>query len=265
MNGCAGTLVSVCYTVDDTGIRHAESCVIYTPSTSEHSLPHLERFHSVILADTVDFMLRHPFDHSSLKLRRTQIPLQPGFAMTVHKSQGLSMKTAIVDLEGCSGTEAPYVMLSRVKSLEGLIIIRPFRIKHITCRQSEDMRQETKRLEILNLLTIINTSDGAEHAQAEHDLSVHTGGPCGALTVSAEMITMCSQQTSETLAILEPIEQDVTTHCTPTIGQFQHHNTTMKHAPFKQRVGAEPKNVLQQKRRQLGKCLWHSGSIFTHR
>ena len=144
VNGCAGTLVSVCYTIDNMGYHHAESCIIYTPLMSEQPLPHLEGFHSVVLADTVDFMLQHPFDHSSLKLKWTQIALQPSFAMTVHKSQELSTKKAVVDLEGCRGTESPYVMLSRVKSLEKLIIMRPFHINRITCRQSEDMRHEMK-------------------------------------------------------------------------------------------------------------------------
>lgn len=255
VNGCAGTLVSIRYTVDDTGRRHAESCIIYTPSSSDRSLPHLERFQSVVLADTVEFMLRHPFDHSSLKVKRTQICLQPGFAMTVHKSQGLSTRTAVVDLEGCRGTEAPYVILSRVKSLEGLIIMQPFRINCITCRQSEDLRHEMRRLEILNLLTIINTtSNGTERAQAELDLSAQTGGPCSAMTVSAETITTCSQGASETQATLEAIEKNVTSHCMSTKGQSQTLNCAMDQPPLKRRVGVEPKTALRQKRRQLRMC-----------
>ncbi|KAF8122152.1 hypothetical protein EV363DRAFT_1146809, partial [Boletus edulis] len=69
--------------------------------------------------------------------------------MTVHKSQGMTMDRAIVDLENSKGTEAPYVMLSRVRTLQGLLILRPFAIHRITCRQSEDARSETRRLEIL--------------------------------------------------------------------------------------------------------------------
>ncbi|KAG1839105.1 hypothetical protein DFJ58DRAFT_667927 [Suillus subalutaceus] len=46
--------------------------------------------------------------------------------MTTHKAQGQTMQRAIIDFEGCSGTEAPYVMLLRVTSLDGLLILRPF-------------------------------------------------------------------------------------------------------------------------------------------
>ncbi|KAF8123678.1 hypothetical protein EV363DRAFT_1140293, partial [Boletus edulis] len=69
--------------------------------------------------------------------------------MTVHKSQGMTMDRAIVDLESCKGTEAPYVMLSRVRTLQGLLILRPFVMNRVTCQQSEEVRCETRRLLIL--------------------------------------------------------------------------------------------------------------------
>ncbi|KAG1830650.1 hypothetical protein EV424DRAFT_1307763, partial [Suillus variegatus] len=69
--------------------------------------------------------------------------------MTTHKAQGQTMERAIVDFEGCTGMEAPYVMLSRVTSLEGLLVLRPFNKKKICCRQSEDTRVEEKRQSIL--------------------------------------------------------------------------------------------------------------------
>ncbi|KAH7906696.1 hypothetical protein BJ138DRAFT_973889, partial [Hygrophoropsis aurantiaca] len=75
--------------------------------------------------------------------------------MTVHKSQGQTLPKAIIDIESCRGTEAPYVMCSRVTSLEGLLILRPFNINKIRCRQSEDARREEKRLYLLSLQTIV--------------------------------------------------------------------------------------------------------------
>ncbi|KAH7909205.1 hypothetical protein BJ138DRAFT_993553, partial [Hygrophoropsis aurantiaca] len=66
--------------------------------------------------------------------------------MTAHKSQGQTMARAIVDIESCGNTESPYVMCSRVTSLDGLLILRPFNIKKITNRQSEDARRDDKRL-----------------------------------------------------------------------------------------------------------------------
>ena len=46
-------------------------------------------------------------------------------------------------------------MISRVKSLEGLIIMRPFNKKRICCRWSEDVRREFARLRMLELLTLV--------------------------------------------------------------------------------------------------------------
>ncbi|KAJ3897786.1 hypothetical protein F5879DRAFT_783021, partial [Lentinula edodes] len=68
---------------------------------------------------------------------------------TTHKMQGQTLDSAIIDLESCRGTEAPYVMVSRVKTLDGLLVLRPFQLKKIQCRQSEDSRLEHKRLHLL--------------------------------------------------------------------------------------------------------------------
>ncbi|KAH9853911.1 hypothetical protein C2E23DRAFT_695761, partial [Lenzites betulinus] len=69
--------------------------------------------------------------------------------ITAHKAQGQTFDKVIVDLAGCTGTESPYVMLSRATSLEGVLILRPFDHSKITCRQSEDLRKEMSRLHIL--------------------------------------------------------------------------------------------------------------------
>ena len=53
---------------------------------------------------------------------RTQIPLVPGWAMTIHKSQGMTMERLIVNLNKVFEEGQVYVALSRVKSLEGLQI-----------------------------------------------------------------------------------------------------------------------------------------------
>ncbi|KAJ3772896.1 hypothetical protein FB446DRAFT_620253, partial [Lentinula raphanica] len=69
--------------------------------------------------------------------------------MTAHKSQGSTFESVVIDLNSCTGTERPYVMLSRVRSLDGLVILRPFPKSKISCRQSEDVRVEVRRLQHL--------------------------------------------------------------------------------------------------------------------
>ncbi|KJA12671.1 hypothetical protein HYPSUDRAFT_117206, partial [Hypholoma sublateritium FD-334 SS-4] len=69
-----------------------------------------------------------------------QLPIAAGFVITAHKSQSLSFQSATIDLQSCCGTEKPYVMISRITSLEGLRILRPFDFKRIRSHPSEDLR-----------------------------------------------------------------------------------------------------------------------------
>jgi ATP-dependent DNA helicase PIF1 len=53
-------------------------------------------------------------------LIRTQIPLLSGWALTIHKTQGMTLDRAIVDVGRCFVAGMAYVAPSRVKNLEGL-------------------------------------------------------------------------------------------------------------------------------------------------
>jgi ATP-dependent DNA helicase PIF1 len=54
---------------------------------------------------------------------RTQIPLLPAWAITIHKSQGMTLEKAVVNVEHIFEPQMAYVALSRVRSLEGLKVV----------------------------------------------------------------------------------------------------------------------------------------------
>lgn len=84
---------------------------------------------------------------------RQQLPLVPAYAYTDYKSQGKSLTHAIVDLESAYSLQGVYVMLSRVRSLEGLLILRPFSVAKLCSRLSQELRNELARIDSMAHLT----------------------------------------------------------------------------------------------------------------
>ncbi len=81
--------------------------------------------------------LEFVFDQASKSLRRRdigtfeQFPLRLAYAMTIHKSQGLTLDTARVDASAAFTTGQTYVALSRVRSFEGLMLEERIRGKDV--------------------------------------------------------------------------------------------------------------------------------------
>ncbi|CAG7564376.1 unnamed protein product [Fusarium equiseti] len=64
----------------------------------------------------------NPQGVSGIKVMRTQIPLLPGWALTIHKSQGMTLDRVIVNLKKSFEPGQAYVALSRATNLRGLKI-----------------------------------------------------------------------------------------------------------------------------------------------
>ena len=139
-------------------------------------MAHLGERHFPILPDVTEIKFEHSASQKRCVIKRKQVPIEPGFAITAHKAQGQTMARVVVDLAGCAGTERPYVMVSRSTSLEGLMILRDFDYSKVTRRHSEDLRKELKRLECLRLKTIVKIGSEDERREAKRLLTAMQGG-----------------------------------------------------------------------------------------
>lgn len=89
------------------------------------------------------------FGKEGTEIQRTQLPLLPSWAITIHKSQGMTLSHVIIDLGlKCTKAGQAYVALSRVKSLRGLALT-DFTEKAI--RTSKKVKAEMERLKNLLL------------------------------------------------------------------------------------------------------------------
>lgn len=112
VNGALGTIVDF---VQDSSTDHDIPIVKFDNSNTKHPI-------SVVSWE---------LEIDGCKGMAHQIPLMLAYSVTIHKSQSLTLESAILDLEDCFCDHQIYVALSRLKTLDGLYLksFNPLKIK----------------------------------------------------------------------------------------------------------------------------------------
>jgi hypothetical protein len=87
-----------------------------------------------------------------MKIKRTQIPLLPNFAMTDYSAQGKTRPANVVDIVNCQDFHGVYTCLSRGTSLKGTVILRDFSDDKLNNELDGALRQEYRDLNYLDIV-----------------------------------------------------------------------------------------------------------------
>lgn len=81
-----------------------------------------------------------------VKAQINQIPLRLAWAITVHKSQGMNLDTAEIDLSKCFVEGMGYVAISRLRTLSGLKLIGINDLAFCVNEKAVQMDKEFKKM-----------------------------------------------------------------------------------------------------------------------
>jgi len=113
-------------------------------------------------------------EDGKIKAQITQYPLRLAWAITVHKSQGMSLDAAEVDLSQSFERGMGYVALSRVRSLSGLILRG---LNDMALRVSEEVLERDAEFRVVSkkMVAELQQMSAEQKAKAEKEFLMRIG------------------------------------------------------------------------------------------
>lgn len=141
-------------------------------------------------------------DGARVLARIEQVPLRLAWAITVHKSQGMTLDAAVIDLSDAFEYGQGYVALSRVRALAGLYVIgwndRALEVHPQVSVVDHDFKLRSKQARDL-----FEAMQDAEHnALTQNFIRVSGGEPSGGNAAKTKTAKLRSFTVDETFALL---------------------------------------------------------------
>ena len=156
INGTQGTMKDIVYEEED---RKHYPVVMYVHIPGSGTICTNVRDNIVpIFPKCTTFIWSRIIDGNAtqVSVSRLQLLLLLAYAYTDYKSQGCSLNTMIVDPASATMLQGIYVMLSRVRAITSLAILRPFKAGKIEQHLSQELQMELQHLDNLDVQTCIN-------------------------------------------------------------------------------------------------------------
>jgi len=114
-------------------------------------------------------------EDGKIRAEVTQLPLRLAWAITIHKSQGMSLDAAEIDLGKTFTPGMGYVALSRVRNLDGLFLVG---INNMALQMHPQIYEFDRGLRSASASLAVTVSDAQEEApQAEQEQGTELGEP----------------------------------------------------------------------------------------
>lgn len=114
-------------------------------------------------------------EDGTVKARIKQVPLRLAWAMTIHKSQGMTMDGAVIDLSAAFEFGQGYVALSRVRRLAGLYLLG-FNERSLEVHPSVFSRDLLFRQQSAQATLALQKRIEGELIKAQHNFILRCGG-----------------------------------------------------------------------------------------